>query len=141
MVSELSSTISNDGEPTAPLEEGRALLSGSLNGMKESKESFFASFPLLPSLFILPNRFISTRNFRILNSNYFVLVDVPTADKIHELTVFLDATFQSVHVHLSSFASWAPAVDILVANGVAWTNAVVDRAALRVEYVTQIYIS
>ena len=136
MVSELSSTISNDGEPTAPLGEGRALLSGSLNGMKESIESFFSSssFLLLPSLFILPNRFI-------LNSNYFILVDVPTADKIHDLTVFLDATFQSVHVHLSSFASWAPAVDILMANGVAWTNAVVDREALRVEYVTQIYIS
>ena len=127
MVSELSSTISNDGEPTAPLGEGRALLSGSLNGMKESIESFSSSFfPLLPSFFILPNRFISTRNF-------FILVDVPTADQIYELTVFLDATFERAHVHLSSFASWAPAVDILVANGVAWTNAVVDRETLRVE--------
>ena len=60
---------------------------------------------------------------------------MPTDDEFQRLQVFLKTVFVDAPAELPSLPKWAPAVDILMINGVAWTHAITEREALRLEYV------
>ena len=60
---------------------------------------------------------------------------MPTDDEFQRLQVYLKGVFADAPDELASLSQWAPAVDIMMINGVAWTHAITEREALRLEYV------
>jgi hypothetical protein len=56
-------------------------------------------------------------------------------DEWQRLEVFLDSIFADAPPDLPSLSKWAPAVKVLMINGVAWTDAIAEREQIRLEYV------
>jgi hypothetical protein len=58
---------------------------------------------------------------------------VPTKDEWQRLEVYLSTVFADAPDELESIKKWQPAVKVLMINGVAWTDAITNREALRVQ--------
>lgn len=65
-----------------------------------------------------------------------MFADIPSIDEWQQLEEFLSASLNDIPNNPSKY-SWEHAIQVLVKNGIAWTDAIAQREALRAQYVTQ----